>query len=195
MCNFDCDQVCGAVEINGVCQCAGGRICPDDPCANATCAGFPGATCSRNQCGKCTADWFVGDTFVDCSDLGACSSDQDCGNNQLCRRCGDRPGECVATFIKGQVCDQTCPQCNSETTCQRRLTDPWKPSTDSVCCPEIRTCSCPQGQRPKFDNDGCRVCTSTSCLACECEPVPCALEPFVGLNNVPFSCSQCPVIV
>ncbi|PIK43392.1 Papilin [Apostichopus japonicus] len=53
----DCTDECGCRNI---------VYCSVSPCEIATCAAYPEATCVDNYCGGCFADWFNGDTEVDC---------------------------------------------------------------------------------------------------------------------------------
>lgn len=40
--------------------------CDGDPCTNAVCPSDDSAECRPNYCGGCIAEWFVGDTVIQC---------------------------------------------------------------------------------------------------------------------------------
>lgn len=41
--------------------------CDSNPCDAAACPSHPSAVCMPNYCGSCVAEWYVGDSLVECN--------------------------------------------------------------------------------------------------------------------------------
>ena len=41
--------------------------CDGNPCDDAACPSHPSAVCTPNYCGECVAEWYVGDSLVECN--------------------------------------------------------------------------------------------------------------------------------